>query len=77
MFSLAYTCTGKQAHSGVFESFGVPYGAGDVISCGLDLGTGELSFAKNGQVLPSAAYTLDLQTITGRVSDSPLRRPCS
>jgi len=64
--SWAYGGTGKRAHSGHFDPFGEPYGAGDLISCGLDLGTGVLSFAKNGRIFP-AAYTLDLQTIAGGI----------
>ena len=38
----------RKSHSAKFEPFGEPYGVGDVISCGLDLSTNEISFAKNG-----------------------------
>ena len=38
----------RKSHSAKFEPFGEPYGVGDVISCGLDLSTNDISFAKNG-----------------------------
>jgi ATP-dependent RNA helicase DDX1 len=51
--------TGKAAAGGSFANFGEPYGAGDVVGCGLDAGTGEARFWKNGAPLGAAPTTLD------------------
>jgi len=52
-----YGGTARKAHDGVFEAYGERYGAGDVITCGVDLATGEVCFAKNGREL-GVAYRL-------------------
>jgi len=53
-----YGGTARKVHDGVFEAYGERYGAGDVITCGVDLATGEVCFAKNGRSL-GVAYRLD------------------
>ena len=48
----------RKSHSAKFEPFGEPYGVGDTITCGFDLSTNEICFAKNGSAL-GRAYTVD------------------
>lgn len=56
-FSFGYGGTGKKSHGKQFETYGEPFGKGDVIGCWLDCESGTLGYTKNGQQL-GAAYTV-------------------
>jgi ATP-dependent RNA helicase DDX1 len=51
--TFGYGGTGKKSHAKQFESYGEPFGKGDVIGCSIDLESSEktVSFSKNGQQL--------------------------
>lgn len=43
--------TGKKSNNKQFDDYGSPFGLSDVIGCGLDLDSNQISFWKNGQHL--------------------------
>ena len=47
--SFGFGGTGKKSHGGAFETFGKPFGAGDVVGCSVDLERGVVNFSINGQ----------------------------
>lgn len=56
-FSFGYGGTGKKSHGKQFESYGEPFGKGDVIGCWLDCESGTLGYTKNGRQL-GIAYSV-------------------
>ena len=46
--SFGYGGTGKKSHGKKFEDYGETFGMGDVVGCWVDVGRGEVGFAKNG-----------------------------
>lgn len=49
-----YGSAGKKAHARQYDTYGEPFGAGDVVLCCLDPAAGAISFAKNGADLGKA-----------------------
>ena len=49
-----YGSVGKKAHARQYDTYGEPFGAGDVVLCCLDAAAGAVSFAKNGADLGRA-----------------------
>lgn len=47
--SFGFGGTGKKSHAGVFETFGKPFGVGDVVGCSVDLDAGVINFQINGE----------------------------
>ena len=47
--SFGFGGTGKKSHGGTFETFGKPFGAGDVVGCSVDLVAGVVNFSINGR----------------------------
>ena len=47
--SFGFGGTGKKSHGGTFETFGEPFGAGDVVGCSVDLVAGVVNFSINGR----------------------------
>lgn len=47
--SFGFGGTGKKSHAGVFETFGRPFGVGDVVGCSVDLDAGVVNFQINGE----------------------------
>ena len=42
--------TGKKSNNRQFDTYGEPYGKGDVIGCYIDIDKGMIAFTKNGKL---------------------------
>lgn len=58
-----YGATGKKVTSNQFADYGVPFGAGDIIGCTLDLDAGTISFSRNGTDLGVAFSGIDTSVV--------------